>query len=158
MTALRTLVADRGPELGMPHDFGSVITGHGQVAQKGIVMDKNMMPYHEQLAMDLENQTKTSMIMSECGKDFSESHGRPFHWCDPVPADILSLVRRTLPNRIKACDLDCRLIAADLIADLKRSKAEAQAAEAADHAIDPAKGAFGPNALSSTERPNPNLP
>ena len=63
MAALRTLVADRGPELGMPHDVGSVITGHGQVAQKGIVMDKNMKPYHEQLAMDLENQTKTSMIM-----------------------------------------------------------------------------------------------
>ena len=123
MTALRALVADWGPEVGMPHCVNGVITGHGLLAQKIIVMDKNMRPYHEQLAMDLENQCKCGMVMSNCGRDFPDGQ-RPFHWCDQVPPFVLDVIRRTLPQRTKACGLDCRLIAKELIASMVAEEQE----------------------------------
>ena len=82
MTCLRCLVADYGPEVMMPHDITSVVAGHGALQQQGlVVVDKNLRPYQEQLAMDLENQVKCGMVMSDCGRKFGNGQ-RPFHWND----------------------------------------------------------------------------
>ena len=72
-------------------------------------LDKNAKAYQEQLACDLESQVLVALIMSDAPHDVQ------YTWSSDVPRRLLDIVRRTIPSRIKACDLDCRLICKDLL-------------------------------------------
>ena len=160
LAALRPLVADYGPEHSMPSEISSVITGHVVFQQKGILMDKNMRPYQEQLAMDLENQVKAAMLMSDCGRKFGP--GNPgkaaFTWNDDVPPFLLDVIRRTMPTRIRACDMDCRLIARGLIGNLVDGTAgeQQQPKPTGGIIIDLASGAVAPSPPDENTQPHGN--
>ena len=118
MSALRDMVASYFPEMGGPSDVTAVITGHTSLAERGVVMDTNAKPYQEQLAMHLESQVKIGLIMSESNQTKGGTL-RLTNWTDPVPPLLLRAVQRTIPSRIKVCELDCRLIAQALIDDIE---------------------------------------
>ena len=122
MSALRSMISDIGPEMGMPHDIGSVITGHVSLAPEK--RDKNQRGYQEQLAMDLRNQLKCSFILSDAGREMAEGQER-FNWTNDVPEKLVTVIRETLPKRLRQCDLDCRESAADCIRELINGNATA---------------------------------
>lgn len=110
-SAMRKTVAHILPERGVPPDVCAVIVGHTAVAASGIKLDKQAPSYQEQLAMDLESQVKASLIMSD------DPAVASFTWESVVPPRLMTIIRQTLPSRIKACDLDCRIIARELLRD-----------------------------------------
>ena len=105
MSARRSMISDIGPEMGMPHDIGSVITGHVSLAPEK--RDKNQRGYQEQLAMDLRNQLKCSFILSDAGREMAPDQKR-FNWNDDDPEKLVKVIREALPLRLRQCDLDCR--------------------------------------------------
>ena len=116
-TVLREMVATYLPEMGVPSDATSVIAGHKSQSERGVVVDSNAPVYQEQLAMHLEPHVKIGMTMSECNQS-EQGTLKLTNWTDPVPPRLLQIVQRTLPSRIKVCELDCRLIAQALIDDI----------------------------------------
>ena len=117
LSALREMVAIYLPEMRVPSGATSVIAGHTSQSERGVVMDSNAPVFQEQLAMHLESHVKVGMIMSECNH-FEQGTLKLTNWTDPVPPRLLQIVQRTLPSRIKVCELDCRLIAQALIDDI----------------------------------------
>ena len=108
-SAMRKTVAHILPERGCPPDVCAVIVGHTAIAASGVRLDKQAPSYQEQLAMDLECQVKAALIMSD------DPACASWTWESTAPPRLLQIIRETLPDRIKPCDLDCRIIARELL-------------------------------------------
>ena len=141
MSALRSMVADAGPEMGMPHDVASVITGHGSLTVEK--RDKQMRPYQEQLAMALREQLKCAFILSDAGREMEPDQHR-FNWNDAVPDRLVTVLRTAImPHRLKQFDLDCREAAADCIKELNAGGGDKENRNS--KVIDMTKGRLGPS-------------
>jgi len=97
--------------LGMAHDFTNIIAGIHSLSEQFLEQTTAEHPFHEGLALIKKNSLQASQLVQRMvNLHLGQTGERNFHNLNDITADLVELIRKTLPRRIQV-DADLAAVA-----------------------------------------------
>ena len=88
--------------LGMAHDFTNIIAGIHSLSEQFLEQAAEGHPFHEGLALIEKNSLQASQLVQRMvNLHLGQTGERNFHNLNDITADLVDLIRKTLPRRIQ---------------------------------------------------------
>ena len=88
--------------LGMAHDFTNIIAGIHSLSEQFLEQATEEHPFHEGLALIKKNSLQASQLVQRMvNLHLGQTGERSYHNLNDVTADLVELMRKTLPRRIQ---------------------------------------------------------